>query len=363
MTMYDYAILGAGLAGLSVAKSLKEQDENCSIVIVDPTGIGGGASGAPIGLVNPATGRYANKSWRAEESIRKVFENFEDVEKYSPTSFFRKSGVIRPAADKKIANRMLENFRQTEWKDSWVTWLNEDEINTQYPGLHCVDGGLLIHEAATVAIPVYLKALVSYLLDSDVHFKMGSSFELIQLNDEWKLNFKKNEAFCASNLIITAGIKSSSIAPFNDLPLIAVKGQLALFENKQSFPFNQAVSALGYYASLEDSIFVAGSSYEHKFTHENTDKFGAEYVTNRLHKIIPELKETAILIKQWSGVRASTPDRMPIVGKHREYNNCFTLCGLGSKGLLYSALLGEILAESIVNNSEIPFEVNITRFS
>ncbi|MDZ7681126.1 MAG: FAD-dependent oxidoreductase [Fodinibius sp.] len=60
----DFCILGAGLAGLSLADALAEK--GFTTTVVDKSTVAAGASGTPGGLVNPATGRRAKKSWRAE---------------------------------------------------------------------------------------------------------------------------------------------------------------------------------------------------------------------------------------------------------------------------------------------------------
>lgn len=362
MNSFDYCIYGAGLAGLHVAKSLRELAPSSRIIVIDPKGIGGGASGVPIGLVNPATGRYATKSWRAEDSIQSLFNNFKELENYTTAQFSKKSGVIRPAADEKIASRMFENYTQTSWKNDWVDWLDETQINEQFPGLHCVKGGLMIYEAATIAIPKYLEALYAHLTEKSVQFVINDTCHINHSNNEWLIQCDNNQDIIATNLIITSGVNSKEFQFFEELPLIPVKGQLSIFKSDIEFPYQQAVSALGYYASLDCTTFVAGSTYEHRFEHENPDEYGAEYVSNRLFKIIPELVGHAKLLQQWSGVRASTPDRMPIVGTHPTIGNCYTLCGLGSKGLLYSSILGEELASHIINKTTIPLEVHINRF-
>lgn len=365
---YDYCILGAGLAGLSVAKSLLHK-KDCSILIIDPNGIAGGASGSPIGLINPATGRYANQTWNAEAAVQSIKNNLDDVSSTTKTEFFKKTGVIRPAMDQKIARRMQENLESTVWPQNWVAWLNHNEIEERFPKLENTDGGLLVKEGYTIAIPEYLKALADFLKKKDAHIIEHKNFELANLksspdeSSNWSISFSDEEKeIIVNDLIVTAGVKTKEFDFLNDLPLIPVKGQVSIYECEHEFPYDSAVSALGYFATLDDKTLVAGSTYEHKFSHEKPDEFGVEYISNRLFRVMPHLKGKIKLIDQWTGVRASTPDRMPIVGPHPNIKNCFVFAGLGSKGLLYSGIISEMIHLYFEKHELIPEEVSIDRF-
>lgn len=360
---YDYCILGAGLAGLSVAKSLIKHGD-CSILIIDPKGIAGGASGSPIGLVNPATGRYATKSWKAEEAIHIIKRNFEEVELSTGKYFYKNSGVIRPAMEQKIASRMQENLINTDWPENWCYWLGKHEMSIKFPDLENTEGGLLVNSGMTVSIPDYLNALAEHLKEDDVDIIEYLDYDLEYNDQNWRITFSDSlESIKADQLIVTAGIKSKEFDFLEDLPLIPVKGQVVTFKCEYQFPYDTAVSALGYFASMDGKTFVAGSTYEHKFQTEKPDDFGIEYISNRLFRVIPKLKGKVKLIDQWSGVRASTPDRMPIVGYHPNFENCIVFAGLGSKGLLYSAYIGEKIGLYLSKNNEVlPEEISINRF-
>ncbi len=358
---YDFCILGAGLAGLSLAKELKSISD-AKVVVIDPNGIANGASGSPLGLSNPATGRYATKSWRAEESLQACKNNLEEVSSYSSELFYSQSGVIRPAMDSKIARRMQENLESNNWPDDWCEWLSEDEIKTRFPDLQSEYGGVWVSQGITVAIPEYLQALSKYLNSKKIDIFEQLNYELNRISDSWVLDFQSSKKIEAKHLIVTAGIKTQEFDFWKYLPLHAVKGQVAIFEAESEFPYSSAVSALGYFASIDSKTFVAGSTYEHNFVHEQPDENGLTYIEDRMLKVMPEMKGKYRLIKQWSGVRASTPDRKPIVGSHPNIKDCSVFTGLGSKGLLYSSILAKDLARSLINGDTIPDAVSPQRF-
>tara|TARA_R110001599_G_scaffold84130_1_gene226529 strand:+ start:16508 stop:17599 length:1092 start_codon:yes stop_codon:yes gene_type:complete len=359
---YDFCVLGAGLAGLSVAKELSSIPD-VNVIVIDPHGIGGGASGSPIGLANPATGRFATKSWRAEESIEAIRSNLADVSPFSSEKIFSRTGVIRPAMDSKIALRMKDNLESAEWSQDWCSWLNEKELRNRFPDLYCNYGGVWVSKGITVAIPKYLHALSGYLKENGVQVFENKKFELDRSFGSWNLKLSDGTQFKAEHLITTAGIKTKEFDFWKELPLHPVKGQVAIFECHDNFPYKAAISALGYFASLNSRTFVAGSTYEHNFTHEEIDQQGKEYIEKRMLRVMPQLKGKYRLIDQWSGVRASTPDRMPIIGHHPSIENCSVFTGLGSKGLLYSSLLAKEITRFLIDDSPLSSEISLERFN
>ena len=57
--IFDFCILGAGIAGLSLADAL--QEKGYRVIVLEKNDIASGASGSPGALVNPAAGRRAKK--------------------------------------------------------------------------------------------------------------------------------------------------------------------------------------------------------------------------------------------------------------------------------------------------------------
>ncbi len=356
---FDYCILGAGLAGISLAYELSK--ENVSICIIDPDGVASGASGTPLGLVNPATGRYASQSWEAKLCYAKILSNLELVQNTSPVQFYKQTGVLRPAMEEKIAGRMKENFTSQDWPDGWIEWKNENEIQKFHPGITCVGGGVWLPIGLTVDISTYLKSFADYLSLKEIHQIYNAEYLIEKRNDYWELNFTNSNSIKVQNLVFATGSSTIKSGFWKGLPVHPVKGQLAVLEPESPLSFNHAISARGYMTSMNPNQFVVGSTYEHSFDHDNTDQQGLDYLLGRFRKVLPNLHDNSKVVHQWAGIRASTPNRMPILGKHPSHQNMFVFAGLGSKGLLYSAYLAECMKEFLVNNKELPEEISISR--
>jgi glycine/D-amino acid oxidase-like deaminating enzyme len=357
---FDFCIMGAGLAGVSLAHELLS--EQASVFLVDPRGIAGGASGAPLALVNPATGRYATKTSDAEECINSVKTHLEMVQESSPVQFFKQTGVLRPALDSRIASRMQQNLEETQWPDGWIEWMDEQTLKEFHPGINCVDGGVWLPVGMTVDSGVYLSSFKDRLVQQGLKLNTGSTYKIKKKENSWQISFENGQSITAANLIFTTGIYSSEFKFWKDIKLHPVKGQLAVMEAPKPVNFNHAVSALGYTSSLSSNRFLIGSTYEHEFEDEEPDAEGLDYLLSRFGKVLPSLRSESKVIAQWAGVRASTPNRKPVIGRHPEHENLYLFAGLGSKGLLYSAYGSQLLARNILSGSAIPQELDIQRF-
>ena len=89
--------------------------------------------------------------------------------------------------------------------------------------------------------------------------------------------------------------------------------------------------------------------------------------TNKKNKL---LKKVATLgdfefkvVDQKAGVRPTTKDRRPLIGKHPTLENMYIFNGLGSKGVMLAPFLSTQLIDSILTGSKIDPEADISRYT
>lgn len=359
---FDYCILGAGLAGLSLADSL--QEAGCRVCVIEKEDVGSGASGTPGGLVNPATGRRATKSWKAEACYHEISKNFDKTASYSKLPFYKRNGVLRPAVTKKMAGKMWERYQETSWPEGWCKWLPAEEVKTRHPGITCMEGGLWLPVGITVKVGGYLKALAAFLEDRGVTLLTGVQATPSIEDGFWAMD-TESQTLQAEHLVYATGFATLSSRYWSHLPLHPIKGQVARFKTgSKTLNFNHSISSLGYIARLSnDDTFIQGSTYEHDFEDLEPSDFGREYLQNRLKRTLPDVAADATIIEQWSGVRVSTPNRKPVLGRHKELKNLHLFTGLGSKGLLYGKFLADHYADHLTKGTPLFEEVDIARFS
>jgi glycine/D-amino acid oxidase-like deaminating enzyme len=360
----DVVVVGAGLAGLSVAKSLT--DKGVSVLIVDKYGLGAGASGVPIALINPAAAKQANLSWNAKASMAAIVGLLDQTKSHSSREFFRKSGVLRPSVDAATLEAFSSSMSRHNYPSGWAKWLNREELNQFQPDLQHVGGALWVQEAYTVDVSEYLSALASIITLNGAEIRTGiviSSMSYDQIQDIWIVVFSDGSIIRSSKVIKSTGSSILDDPDWGWMPVHRIKGQMALYRSNHDIDWSHAIAARGYVAHLNGRDWVIGSTFEHTFDHLEPDAAGLQYLENKVDAILPTLRQESALLSQWAGIRVGTPNRLPIIGPHPKLKGQWVFTGLGSKGLLYSAYLGQLLAANLVSGDKIPMEVSTQRLN
>lgn len=357
---HQYLVIGAGVAGLSLAHSLHQKGLNAALF--DHKGIAKGASGSPVALINPVTGRRAKLCWRPERCYKYTIDLLKRTETFSHQKIATPRGVLRPALFGKMAKKMYKSFQNQSWPKGWVEWLDEKQVQQKHPGIECKDGAIWVKKGMSLDMGRYVSTLADTLKKQGIQQYIHPDYELKQAKTGWQLD---TPAFnvTASTVLFATGSATADIDWWRDIPIHPLKGQTAIFQTDQCIQFDHAISSLGYFSPLADHLIGVGSTYEHHFTSDQPTEDAIERLESKLLRTLPYFKGSLKLKSQWAGVRASTPDKMPIIGPHKSIKNLYLFTGLGSKGLLYSAYLANMLVQQIIGgNGCIAEEVHIKRY-
>lgn len=365
----ELLVVGAGLAGLSVATAAIEA--GIGTTVIDRAPVGSGASGMPQALLNPATGRNAKQAWRAMEALQRGRQLLERADREGERSCWVENGVLRPALEEKIAARFRREMEKGDWPPGSIRWIDREEFSRLYPSLRSF-GGLWIPVACTVETPRFLGGLVRWLQSEGVHFILPSSSKQHPKGESAKNSSGTPETepltpdtgLPESRWTVYALGRGFTNHPlFRRLPLHCVKGQTLTLRLREPLPFDCSLSSIGYItqgASADGSV-VLGATFEHRFDHDHPDREGRDYLLQRLEKTLPGFGSGIDGERGWAGIRVTTPDHRPFAGRHPELEEAYALGGLGSKGLMYAPLLGKLLVETILGKGEIPGPFRIER--
>ncbi len=287
-------IIGAGFAGLAAAYFAAQRGDE--VEVWDPKGPGGGASGVAAGLLH----KYGGVRSRATQGTEEAFEAAEQLLAAVGGGVVAGRGLLRiwRGARQERAFRLLAK---------------------RYGDVELREGGIWIPSAYVIDCKRYCEEL------------LRASGAKLRLQRAEHLDLD------ADQIIVTAGWETTQLV---DVPIKPVKGQLVRFAwPSDRPPLPHAMGGGGYIVMAPDGKSVlAGATFEHDFvTTEPTDD-APTMILEKVGYLVPGLDQMPIL-EVMSGVRCITDDRLPLAFRHSD--KVSVICALGSKGLLWHALLGK----------------------
>lgn len=360
----DFTIVGAGIAGLSAADELLQR--NKSVTIIDKAFPGSGSSGAPLVLINPATGRRAKMVYRAEESLESITDLLLRVQAFSGQAFYEHNRVLRPALDKDLAKDFRRSPDKYSWPDpSWIQWMVKGDFSSAYKYFGETHGGLIVKPGYTVNAPLYLELLTKYLVSEGLKTQFETEVTISEYsNNGYRVNLPDGSSYRTEHVIYATGSSIKNNPEWRFLPFKATKGQLLDLTFKSPLPLQESVSSMGYVAflPLSPNRLVVGSTYEHSYDSLRPDETGKQHLYDKLNRTLPGLSDLPHSVLMWSGERVSMKDHKPAVGEHPHRKNIYLLGALGSKGMIHGRYLAKKLADFILDKAPIDDEVNLNRF-
>lgn len=331
------AIIGAGFAGLATAWYLLHHSQgSVSIDLYDPAPIGGGVSGISSGLLHLFSGKEAKKARDGEKKINCCHQLFSEASRAVSTPIVLATGILRPA----ITDFQIENFKKCSVENHETAWWDKEKCEGQVQGLKIPEkgGGLFIKQGLTIDVAAYLEGLWKALA------LFGTQFHQRAIKNE-------QELLQYERVIFTMGHAITQVSSLSQLPVEAIKGQVLQLKwpaSLQTLPFS--LISEGYLTMSKDhSSCFAGATFEKNFLTSEPDL--AVAVPEIRKKIVPFFPAIADfeIISVKSGVRAANKKtHQPMMGRVSERH--WFLTGLGSKGLLYHAYLGDLLSQALLQN-------------
>jgi glycine oxidase len=320
---FNYVILGAGLAGLTLSIELLENFQK--VLLIDIKEPGAGASGTPAGLMNPATAQKARLPDDAIPCVNAFNRNIERLRENGINDVILQDSVLRPALDQNLKANFSSTL-ENAWPADWVEWV--DSLPKKSPPVPNFKGGLMLHIAKAIDVPKFLDGLFLCGRKLNLNYSFNSNYTISKHGDEYSIMLD-NEKISTDSIIDCTGAK---LAENPDFRLHKVKGQIRSVFSPDHATMQSALSAYGYLAQKKDTLIV-GSTYEHHFDEISADKSKDEILLNKIRVMTGKSFSVDDITKRWAGVRVTTPDRKPAIGAIPTNPNYYFYTGLGSKGL------------------------------
>jgi len=345
--MFDYIIVGQGLAGTVLGLTLLKKGK--SVLFVNDESRES-ASAVSAGIFNPITGKRMVKTWKAEQLFPFLLSFYKEVESFLKISIVREIPIYKPFSS---------TFEQNEWmrkshEQHYDSFIDTNPGEKPYTSsIINPAGGFETKQSGTIDVPAMIIAFRAYLIEKRIY--INAPFPISPaLENEMEMN-----TFKAKKIIFCEGAFAAQNALFSWLPFSPVKGEILEIEIENFTP-EAILNKNGFLLPMKNKKFLVGSTYEKEYTDDKPSEKGAEKIKENLNSFF---KLPYIKVGQKAGIRPATRDRRPIIGMHPEQATIGIFNGLGTKGVSLAPFFAQQFYAFLEEGKTLDPEVAIDRFS
>lgn len=363
----DVLIVGGGIVGLSLARSLRHRGVD-KITILEQNECGREASYAAAGMLAPqAEANCADDFFRFCQESRDLYPQFaEDL--FSETDVdveLDRTGTLYLAFTEKDAEELENRYSWQKNANLSVEKLTAKEVleiepnvspdvlfGLRFPLDWQVENRKII-EALIKLLPKQ-KGSVQKPANLDGSFS-GKARRLLLEGDRITGVETDLGVLSASIVVIASGAWTSLIEDkFNllsDIKIKPVRGQMLAFNDNRKLFRHVIYSPRGYLVPRKSCRILVGATVEDVGFDNHTTGLGTVSLLNTAFEIAPEFKNLS-LKKTWAGLRPLAADGLPVIGVIPEIENLFIATAHYRNGILLAPKTAEILADKIVGNAD-----------
>ena len=353
---FDVVIIGAGIVGSACAAECI--NEGLKTAIVEAKIIGGGATAAGMGhlvVMDDSEAQFALTSY----SCKLWSELKEDL---PPSIEYEACGTIWVAADDEEMAEVRRKEKYYTERGVPVQVLDAKALDEAEPNLRTgLAGGLRVPNDCVIYPPCAAQFFVDRAVSNGATLILGKKVKNIQ-KDGVRID---DDTFLSSGLVVNA---TGSWAPLltSGIDVKKRKGHLLITDRYPGFVKHQLVE-LGYLKSAhsvtDDSVafniqprktgqMLIGSSRQYGIESSQIDTPILRRMLNRAIKYMPDLANLSS-IRTWTGFRAATPDKLPLIGPDVLNSKLYLATGHEGLGITTSLGTAKLLVDQIVSRRSV----------
>ncbi len=362
-------VLGAGIAGSTVAHRLAAR--GWRVTILDQAEAAGqGASGNIAGVLRPLPS--IDDNWLARLTragylaSRALLVSLGDSVRWDPC------GVMHLARDpihQEMQRRIVAEQRPPP---DYLQFLEAEAVSASL-NWPVVNGGWWFPSAGWVQPPSFCQAAIAAYPEL-ISTRFGTRVaKIVRTDTSWQTLDENGKILAQAPLLVVAsGTEARQFEQLAWLPQRKARGQVSHIPQNSLPALDKVVCMLGYATPSVDGLISAGASF--LLGDEETTERPIEHRDNlaKLNLILPGFTKNIdpATLTGRVGFRPASPDRLPMVGpvanpslleeapqRYRLPLHPGLWCaqGYGSRGIVWSALMAELLA-SRIDGDPLPLE-------
>ena len=343
--MKNNLIIGGGIAGVTIAHKLMGRGISFDLVDNKPKY---NSSKVAAGFWNPIVFKRLTMSYNADKLMPELARFYGEIESRVSESFVHNTAQLKIFSSKEERHRFIDKAIVSE-----VSQFLDEEVIESVNGIKATYGMGKVIGTGYIDTVKYINESIRYFTANDSFIEGRVDNSELKWTDGGVEYRGKNYA----NVIFCEGYHAVSNPLFPELRLKPTKGELLILEIPE-LTENYAFAKSAGLIPIVNHRFIVGSTYDWEDQTEETTEAAKKKLLYNLSDFL-ELEYT--VVDQQSGIRPSSYDRRPIIGKSNKQNNAYIMNGLGTKGIMYAPYYSDMLINSIENNSDIDEDVDYAR--
>lgn len=344
--VFDYFIVGFGLAGLCFSEVLAQQNKKF-LVFDDPDQLPSAKVAA--GVFNAIVLKRFTMVNDAKAQIDLLKEFYPKIEQRLNTLFFYHVPTYR-----KISSiEEQHNFIAASDRPLFQEFLSSDIVFKKYKSVEAPFGYGQMKQTGYVNTQVLIDSYKEYLISNACVCEHKFDYSELNITDD----FVEYQGKKAKRIVFAEGYKMKFNPFFKDLPLDGAKGELLLIQAKE-LDLDVILKAGLFVLPIGDNLFKIGATYDWQ---DKTDAPTEKAKTDLAKELTQIISCDFEIIDHFAGVRPTVKDRKPLVGRHWKYANIYLLNGLGTRGVMLGPYLSQKLFNFIEFEVPLDLDINIER--
>jgi tRNA 5-methylaminomethyl-2-thiouridine biosynthesis bifunctional protein len=349
------AVIGAGVAGAAVAHALAQR--GVAVTVLERAAAPAqAASGNPVAVFRPVVSRDDNCATRLTRAAflhdLRTWDALKGIE-------WARCGVLHLARDAEAAAKQQQALANSALPADFARWVDRAEARelANWP----VDAPGVYYPTAGWVVPASLCR--AWLDHPAIQLKTGCAVARLQAAaGGWQLLDDDGALLAEAEAVVLANACDAlDLARDQSWPLNTVRGQITQLPPGSLPEISRVIAREGYVAPCGGRLLV-GATYEHD--DDDTAPRTASDRANlaRLETILPGAGEgfAADAVSGRASLRATLPDRLPIVGAVDGHAGLYVAAGYASRGVVWGGLLGEALAD-LMTGRPLALEADLMR--
>lgn len=344
--MIDVIIVGSGISGCNLYWELIGRGKRVHMISHKKQA----SSSVAAGVYNPMVLKRFTAVWEGAAQLDVAVAHYKRIEALLSTNLLHEIPVWRRLHDEKEARTWIKKSQ----REDLSRFMDPDVINESIHGIDAHHGYGLVRETGWLDTLAFMDHTIDHASRGGHFHESEFNYSDLTFNDD-SVTY---QAMTAGNIVFAEGYVMLNNPYFNDLPLQGNKGEVLTIK-VPGLQLNAIIKSSVFLMPYKQDMFWVGATYNRDDLSYIPTKEGLEFLTTRLERF---LKLPYEIVDHKAGIRPTTHDRRPFLGRHKAIERALIFNGMGSRAVLVSPWAAQLLCDYMYDDANLPTDIDIKRF-